>query len=145
MIKAPLKSPELLSRISAKRLTSRFVNGLEWLLRDPKSDWPHPMLLTNSNRSYGSDADNIPTSGLDHPSGIPWYVMLRQKNYKYGRALIPGALEELYDLASDPDELTNLAAAPEHKKTLRGLREAALAELRRTGAGYADKLPPVKE
>jgi len=42
-------------------------------------------------------------------SGAPWYVMLREGQYKYVRPLIPDDLEELYDLESDPEELDNLA------------------------------------
>ncbi len=36
----------------------------------------------------------------------------------------PKAPEELYDLANDPDEVRNLAAAPEHQATLQKLRQA---------------------
>ena len=66
------------------------------------------MMLTNTNRAYGSATDEIPKSGVDHNSGIPWYVMLRKDKWKYVRALIPDSIEELYDLKNDPEELTNL-------------------------------------
>ncbi len=36
----------------------------------------------------------------------------------------PKPIEELYDLAKDPHELVNLAAAPEHQERLRAMREA---------------------
>lgn len=36
----------------------------------------------------------------------------------------PKAPEELYDLASDPDEVSNLAEAPEHQEVLKSLRQA---------------------
>src|SRR5262249_29946600 len=36
----------------------------------------------------------------------------------------PKPAEELYDLQRDPDEVNNLAAAPEHQETLRKLRQA---------------------
>jgi arylsulfatase A-like enzyme len=49
--------------------------------------------------------------------------------------LAPRAAEELYDLAVDPDERTNLAAAPEH----RGTRERLAAEL---DAWLAGTTPP---
>ena len=70
--------------------------------------------------------------------------MLRKGNYKYVRPLNANDLEELYDLRKDPDELTNIAAKPEHQNRLKSLRAAAIAELRRTGAGFADRMPPVR-
>ena len=51
--------------------------------------------------------------------------------------------EELYDLLADPDELTNLAREPKHAATVKRLRAAAIAELKRTGAKMVDSLPPV--
>lgn len=49
---------------------------------------------------------------------------------------VPKAPEELYDLQSDPDEVRNLAAAPEHRATLERLRgevQATAARIRDTG------------
>ena len=114
------------------------------LLRDPKAEWPHPMMLTNTNRAYGSATAEIPKSGVDHNSGIPWYVMLRKDKWKYVRALIPNSIEELYDLENDPEELTNLATASTANSTLGELRQTAIVELRRNKAPFVDKLPPVK-
>lgn len=48
----------------------------------------------------------------------------------------PKAPEELYDLRSDPDEVRNLAALPEHRETLERLRreqQAYAARIRDTG------------
>ena len=63
---------------------------------------------------------------------------------KYVRPLIPD-LEELYDLSKDPDELNNLAVKPEHQATLKRLRAATIAELKRTKAGFVDNMPAVRE
>ena len=71
--------------------------------------------------------------------------MIVQRPYKYIRTLNPNEPEELYDLLTDPDELTNLAADPAHADTLKRLRSATLAELKRTDAKMVDSLPPVKE
>ena len=49
------------------------------------------------------------------------------------------------DLREDPDELDNLAVRPKHQKTLKQLRAGAIAELRRTGAGFVDRMPPVRK
>jgi arylsulfatase A-like enzyme len=76
---------------------------------------------------------------------VPWYVALRDERWKYVRYLTPGETEELYDLRADPEELHNLADRAEHRETLDALRRRALAELRRTDAGFADALPPTKQ
>ena len=70
--------------------------------------------------------------------------MLREGRYKYVRPLIADELEELYDLKTDPEELDNLAIRSEHRKMLQRVRARATAELRRTGAGFVDSLPPVR-
>jgi hypothetical protein len=59
--------------------------------------------------------------------------------------LVAGDLEELYDLNLDPEELDNLAVKPEQAERLRRLRAAAIAELRRTGAGFVDAMPPFRD
>ena len=115
------------------------------LLNNPTTEWPHPVLLTATGRSYGSDTDVIPT-GADVLHGpVPWYVMLRQNQYKYVRPLNENDLEELYDLLRDPEELDNLAVKSEHRERLKQFRAAAIAELRRAGAGFVDRMPPVRE
>ena len=70
--------------------------------------------------------------------------MLRERHMKYVRRLVTD-LEELYDLRADPDELDNLAVIREHQATLRRLRTAAIAELRRTHCGFVDRMPAVRE
>jgi arylsulfatase A-like enzyme len=115
------------------------------LLKDPKTDWPHPVLLTATGRKYGSDTNTIPKGKDVYHGKIPWYVMLRDKNYKYARPLNGNDLEELYDMKQDPDELDNLAVKPRFRNTLVRLRLAAIAELQRNGAGFVANLPPVRE
>jgi arylsulfatase A-like enzyme len=115
------------------------------LLKNPNADRARPVLLANTNRSYGSATNNIPTGEKLYQGGVPWYVLLRQDKYKYVRSFAANELEELYDLQADPEELTNLAIAPDHKQTLRRFRKETIAELRRTDAGFVDSLPPVRE
>lgn len=105
-----------------------------------------PMLMTHTSRSYGEDTREIPTDGrLTASTGVPWYALLRLDQFKYVRTLVAGETEELYDLAADPEELTNLAGRPEHAARLRALREATIRELRRTEAGFVDRLPPTRD
>ena len=75
---------------------------------------------------------------------MPWYVAIREGKYKYVRYLRPGEIEEVYDLAADPEELTNLAVKQDHAELLARLRKVAIEELRRTQAGFADEMPPTK-
>jgi arylsulfatase A-like enzyme len=114
------------------------------LLENPKANWPHPVLLPATGQRFGSDTDVIPSGEEAFHSQIPWYVMLREGRYKYVRPLITD-LEELYDLEADPEELDNLAAKPEHQETLKRMRAKMLSELRRTRAGFADRMPPVRQ
>ena len=120
-------------------------HDLSPLLNDPQARWPHPVLTTLTARNYGSDTDVVPTDPAERDlAGIPWWVSLRQGRYKYIRTLVADEIEELYDLKSDPEELTNLAVAPKATATLARFRQATIDELRRTGAGMVDNLPPVK-
>ncbi len=115
------------------------------LLEDPEgASWDHPLLMTLTGASYGSDTDEIPTGGtlLMRGSGVPWWVSLHDGRYKYIRTLVAGEIEELYDLESDPEELTNLALNPEYRARAKSMRKAMVAELRRTDCGFADSLPP---
>jgi arylsulfatase A-like enzyme len=115
------------------------------LLRNPKADWPHPVLLTLTGRDYGSDTDVVPTDPKRRDiADIPWWVFLRKGRHKYIRTLVADELEELYDLQEDPQELKNLALEPEYADTVARMRQATVAELRRTEAGMTDKLPPVR-
>ena len=70
--------------------------------------------------------------------------MLRDKRYKYVRPPIHD-FEELYDLEEDPEELNNLAVKSGRHSRLRGMRAAAIAELRRTKAGFVDRMQAVRE
>ncbi|MCI0457567.1 MAG: sulfatase-like hydrolase/transferase, partial [Gemmataceae bacterium] len=112
------------------------------LLQNPDAAWPHPVLIAFTGDRYGSDTVTIPPRG-ERYHGIPWYLLLRQERYKYIRTLEEGEIEELYDVRADPEELTNLAQDPKYTDRLKQLREATLAELRRTGAGLAKNLPAV--
>lgn len=126
-------------------------HDLSPLLANPDAEWDHPVLTTFTGDSYGSDTNEIPVG--DSPAAIrklymrgdvPWWISLVEGHRKYIRTLVPDEPEELYDLDADPDELANLARNPEYKDVVLRLREAAIAELRRTQAGFVDNLPPVE-
>lgn len=123
------------------------------LLEDPENaERPGPVLTVHTGDSYGSNADEVPVG--DDPESrskllmrgvVPWWASLVDGELKYIRTLVPDEPEELYDLAKDPEELVNLARDPKHGDEVVRLREVLIAELKRTGAGMANKLPPVAE
>jgi arylsulfatase A-like enzyme len=117
------------------------------LLKQPDAPWSHPAFYESTGDHFGSNVSRVVTTTPEKAiyQEIPWYVALRDDRWKYIRYLTPGETEELYDLRADPDELHNLADATDHRETLRELRRRTLAELHRTGAGFADRLPPTKQ
>lgn len=116
------------------------------MLQDPSGERERSLLMVHTGRQYGSDTDEIPTDpgALQRVGGVPWYASIHDGRYKYIRTFVEGEIEELYDLESDPEELTNLAMDAEHADRLRQMRDEAVAELKRTGAGFANDLPAVK-
>ncbi len=102
----------------------------------------HPVLLSYNGWTFGDDTAAIPPTGHDtHPSGVDWYVSLRDGPYKYIRTLAPNEPEELYNLESDPEELFNLAHAPGQRDRLLHMRKQTITELRRTEAPFVDRIP----
>lgn len=123
-------------------------HDLSPLLGENEAEWSHPAMLVHTARAYGSATNEVPGKDdpeLYHGPGVPWYVMLTQGRYKYIRNLVEGEVEELYDLKTDPEELTNLASRPRHQARLDAFRSATIAELKRTDAGMADRLPAVAD
>jgi arylsulfatase A-like enzyme len=114
------------------------------ILREPEKNWAYPLLYEHTGHHYGSDVAKVLKEEPEHAvhNNVPWYVALRQGKYKYIRYLTPGEIEELYDLAADPEELTNLAQQPEQAQLLDELRAGLVAELKRTEAGFVYDLPP---
>jgi arylsulfatase A-like enzyme len=110
------------------------------LFQDPKQCWERPLLLVNTNRAFGSETD---LAIGESNNSIPWWVSLRTGQYKYIRWLVPGEIEELYDLEKDPQELDNLALNADCHELLAQCRQATIDELRRTDAGLVDNLPKV--
>ncbi len=116
------------------------------LLKKPDSNWGKPSLLVHTAKQYGSDTNTIPPK--DHPNlyhgpGVPWYVLLSQGRYRYMRTLIEGEPEELYDVVSDREELRNLAGDDRYGDLLKRYRRTAIKELKRTEAGFVDRMPVV--
>lgn len=146
----PVNSPDLVTLFcetaGVKLPWKTHGRDIRPLLKDPSTTaWSSPTLLTHTGRTYGSDTNVIPTDeALTAAGNTPWWALLRDGRYKYIRTLVEGETEEVYDLDADPEELVNLAARSEHRTLLESLRAKALAELKRTDAGFADSLPRTK-
>lgn len=112
------------------------------ILEPDTQSWNLPMLMTHTGRKYGGDTNQAPDEeALLEVGGIPWYVLLRDGQFKYVRYFVENEMEELYDLENDPEELVNLAVDDQHAEQLTQLRRLADEELRRTKAGFVGKMP----
>ena len=115
-------------------------HDLSPLLETPNREWNFPVLMSQTNRRYGSDTSPLPTGDDAYHRGLPWYVSLTKGHYKYIRYLASGEGEELYNLDQDPEELENLAGNPESLTVLNQYRSAIIEELRRTDAPFVEEL-----
>ncbi|QDU31536.1 Arylsulfatase [Anatilimnocola aggregata] len=113
------------------------------LLKDPQTkEWNHPVLYEHMGHDFGSDTTKVLSTGGDAThSNVPWYVALRSGKLKYVRTLKAGETEELYDLATDPEELTNVIGSDKYQTQLSELRTLMTAELKRTEAGFIEHMP----
>ena len=75
--------------------------------------------MENTRYCWGSYTD---VAVGEAENGIPWWVSLRRDKYKYIRWLVPGEIEEMYNLEEDPEELVNLALEAEYHELLAEMR-----------------------
>lgn len=116
------------------------------LLENHNLNWPHPVLMSYTAQSYGSDTYNLPTDKSIYSSaGVPWWLSLVHGRYKYIQTLIENEPVELYDLIDDPEELQNLAYNPKYRETVVQMKKLMISELKRTGCGFVGNLPKVKK
>jgi arylsulfatase A-like enzyme len=119
------------------------------LLTDPATgtEWTdEPMLQSYTCSRYSSEAieraineGNWKQLTFDNS---PAWLMLHDGRFKYTRYLAEDCVEELYDLATDPAELINLAVDSACHETLAAYRHQATTAFRRKGATFVDKVPP---
>lgn len=128
--------PTLLAFAGVDRPWAMHGRDLTPLLADPEGAWPHPVLLPQTHDFYGSDLTPLPPPERRWRRDLPWYVMIREGDYKLIRYLVAGEHDELYNLADDPEELANLAGTPQHRDMQSRLRRAMIEELRRTGPEF---------
>jgi arylsulfatase A-like enzyme len=116
-------------------------HDLRPLLNDPQADWNHPVLLEHFRWAFGDETDRALT-GDAALGGVPWWLSIRAGRYKYIRNLVPDEIEELYDVENDLDERRNLALDAAGFRLLEEYRGRMVKELIRTGARFAESLPP---
>ncbi len=114
--------------------------NLSDILENPTAESDHPVLMAYTARIYGSDTKDLRQS-TDDGTNIPWWVSYRKRNFKFIKTLLPGEVEELYDIDADPEELTNLAFYPEYQSIRSEMKRELIAELRRTRAPFVNDLP----
>jgi len=113
------------------------------LLENPNDGvWYRPTLYMHTGQLYGDDVTRRLRDGgdLTH-AGVPFFAAVRDAQLKYIRYFTSDEPEELYDLASDPDELRNRIADPSMAGELRRLRGAWLDEMRHASVDFLDDLP----
>ena len=120
-------------------------HDLSAVLKNPTQTVDRPLLYEHMGHYYGSDTDTVPTDAALYHNNVPRWFALREGALKYIRTFVAGEMEEIYDLAADPEELENLALRPDMQSKLADLRAKALAELRRTEARFVDQLPPTRQ
>lgn len=109
------------------------------LLQPDDDEWQHPTLFEHTGRDYGADVTKALSGGKEAiHAGVPYYVALRHGRHKFVRYLGADEPEELYDLQSDPEELTNLAARSEHRAVRDRLDRMLAEELRASDADFPD-------
>jgi arylsulfatase A-like enzyme len=115
-------------------------SDLRPLLKNAGAAWDRSVMMEHFYLKFGEQTDcAVPDKDARGP--LPWWISLRHDRFKYIRTLVPGEVEELYDLEADPQELTNLAPDAKHRATLEDFRARLLAELKRTNAGLVKNLP----
>jgi arylsulfatase A-like enzyme len=135
----------------AEKLDGRDLT--EILLQPQIRDWDDkPMVQAYIGTMYGGEPQLIAelekahdtgdwSEFITHKTGIRAWLMLRQGNYKYIRYIYQDYLDELYDLAADPEELSNLAVRPEYHDAKMAMRTLLNAELKKGGAKFVPLLP----
>ncbi len=82
--------------------------------------FPGPSLFSDSDVPVLAEVGFRPQVPASWPTSHGWVKSLTTARWHY--ILLESGESELYDLAEDPREATNLAAHPEHAATVRDLR-----------------------
>ena len=93
------------------------------------------------NFRWRPGSEDLPNNAID-PKAQPTWFSLHDGRYKYIRYCYPNKIEELYDVLTDPDELTNLAVDESHANMLQAFRAELITQLKAyDGGDFAELLP----
>ncbi len=115
-------------------------HDLSPLLKNPRSQWDHPVLLEHFRWAFGQETDRALTND-EATGGVPWWLTIWKGQHKYVRTLVPDEIEEIYDFQNDPEEQNNLVGKAVGHPLLLQYREMLTKELQRTKAGLINNLP----
>lgn len=82
-------------------------------------------LLKNQNVSWRKSLFYEYFRDLKYPHAAPTLYAVRTEDYKYIHAVIPGQIDELYDLKKDPGEMKNLVNNPAYTSILENMKKEA--------------------
>ena len=83
-------------------------------LQDPESGVAGRVLIEHFLSSFGDQIESAVTDENNFTRTIPWWLAIVDGHHKYIRSLVPNEIEEVYDLAADPEEQNNLALSPKY-------------------------------
>jgi arylsulfatase A-like enzyme len=144
----PVNAPDLVATFHARAGIEQpwkmHGGDISPLLADPENaPGTNACLYEHMGQKYGGDVTKVLKAGGKEAvhNNVPFYVAIRNGRYKYIRYLQPGNIDELYNLETDPEELTNLSGTAENAKIVADCRAKLQAELERTGADFINLLP----
>ncbi len=114
-------------------------------LQDPESGVAGRVLIEHFLSSFGDQIESAVTDENNFTRTIPWWLAIVDGHHKYIRSLVPNEIEEVYDLAADPEEQNNLALSPKYRDLLLEMRAALVEELEATDAHFIDTIPAPRE
>lgn len=114
-------------------------------LREPESGLRGRVLIEHFLSAFGDQIQSAVTDEDNFTRTIPWWLSVVDGDLKYIRSLVPNEIEELYNLANDPDEQHNLALESGHRADLHRMRSALVSELEATDAHFIPTLPVPQE
>ena len=137
--------PTLLSFTQMPEPWPMHGRNLRTVLRDPTRALGGGVLLEHMLSYFADQITTGVTPETGYTRNIPWWLAWVEGDYKYIQTLVPDEIDELYDLAADPEEQNNLAQQPRHRERVLQMRANLRRALAASDAGFLDTLPAPRE